>query len=78
MIVNEATAILDAQAQARVMDGILRECEGRTLIWVLHSAVQARRFDRILVVADGRLAEHGSSDELAKPGTLFSELLAAA
>jgi putative ABC transport system ATP-binding protein len=78
MIVNEATAILDGQSQGRIMDGILRECEGRTLIWVLHNAAAGRRFDRIFVLADGRLAEAGSSDELAKPGTLFSELLAAA
>jgi ABC-type multidrug transport system fused ATPase/permease subunit len=77
MVVNEATSILDGASQARIMDGILRECEGRTLVWVLHNAASGRRFDRVFVLADGRLVEDGSSDELAKPGTLFSELVAA-
>ncbi|MBI3707579.1 MAG: ATP-binding cassette domain-containing protein [Proteobacteria bacterium] len=78
MIVNEATTVLDTQAQAAVTEGIFRECEGRILIWVLHQVALARRFDRVLVIADGRLAETGGSTELERPGTLFAELLAAA
>ncbi len=78
MIVNEATALLDAAGQGRVMDGVIRECAGRTLIWVLNNPAAAKRFDRVFVLADGRLAEDGPAHELERPGTLFSELLAAA
>jgi ABC-type multidrug transport system fused ATPase/permease subunit len=78
MILNEATAIFDTGAQARIMDGVLKACEGRTLVWSLHSATLAKRFDRVLVFAEGRVAEQGSLEELERPGTLYAELVAAA
>ena len=65
MVINEATSILDAQAQARIMDGIWRECEGRTLIWALHDESLADRFDRCFIVSDGRLSESARHGELA-------------
>ncbi len=78
MIVNEATAILDAQGQSRTMDGIFAECEGRTLIWVLHNPAHAGKFDRVLVFDAGKIAEAGHFEELGRPGTQFADLLAAA
>ena len=78
LIVNEATAILDAHGQARTLDGILKEGEGRTLVWVLHNPAVADRFDRVLVVGEGRILESGAARELQKAGTVFAELSAAA
>ncbi len=78
LIVNEATAILDAHGQARTLDGILKEGEGRTLIWVLHNPAVAGRFDRVLVVGEGRILESGAAGELQRSGTVFAELTAAA
>jgi ABC-type transport system involved in cytochrome bd biosynthesis fused ATPase/permease subunit len=78
MVVNEATAILDAQGQSRTMDGIIKETEGRTLIWVLHNPAHAGKFDRVLVLDAGRIAESGPYTDLERPGTHFAELLATA
>jgi putative ABC transport system ATP-binding protein len=78
MIVNEATAILDAQGQVRTMDGIFAQCEGRTLVWVLHNPIHAGKFDRVLVFDGGKIAEAGVYAELERPGTHFADLLAAA
>jgi ABC-type multidrug transport system ATPase subunit len=78
VILNEATAIFDSAAQARIMDGVFKACEGRIVIWALHTPTLAKRFDRVLVFADGRLAESGDFGELERRGALFTELLAAA
>jgi ABC-type multidrug transport system fused ATPase/permease subunit len=78
MILNEATAILDAQTQGRILEGVFAQCAGRTLIWVLHNPMQAAKFDRVLVVDGGKIAEAGPVAELERPGTHFSDLLAAA
>jgi ABC-type multidrug transport system fused ATPase/permease subunit len=78
MVVNEATAILDARGQARTMDGILKECAGRTLVWVLHNPALAEKFDQVLVFGDGKLIEHGSAADLQQRGSAFAELVAAA
>jgi ABC-type transport system involved in cytochrome bd biosynthesis fused ATPase/permease subunit len=45
---------------------------------VLHNAALAKRFDRVLVFAEGRLAEDAGAADLERPGTLFAELVAAA
>ncbi len=78
LIINEATALLDNGSQARVMEAIFKEAKGRTLIWSLHNPALAKRFDRVLVFAEGRLAETVAGSELERPGTLFAELVAAA
>jgi energy-coupling factor transporter ATP-binding protein EcfA2 len=78
LIINEATAILDAQGQARTLEGVLKEGEGRTLVWVLHNPAVADRFDRVLVVGEGRILESGPAGELQKSGGVFAELTAAA
>jgi energy-coupling factor transporter ATP-binding protein EcfA2 len=78
MVVNEATAILDARGQAKTMDGILKECEGRTLVWVLHNPALAEKFDQVLVFGDGKLIEHGPAADLQQRGSAFAELVAAA
>lgn len=77
LIVNEATAILDASAQTRIMDALFKECGGRTLIWVLHQPALAQRFDRVLVLMEGRLQEQGRFDELTQRESALSRLLAA-
>lgn len=78
MIVNEATAILDAQGQSRTLDGLFAQCADRTLVWVLHNPAQAGRFDRVLVFDGGRIAESGPFAELERPGTHLADLLVAA
>ena len=57
LILNEATAALDGQSQARVSEGLRQEMAGRGLIWVLHRASMARNFDHILVMSGGKLLE---------------------
>jgi len=77
VILNEATSALDGPAQTKVMDGIRQECVGRGLVWVLHRASFARQFERILVMAEGRLVEQGSFAELDRPGTVLNTLMQA-
>ncbi len=78
LVVNEATAILDSQSQNRILQGVFEQSEGRTLVWVLHNPSQAGKFDRVLVVDGGKIAESGPFAELERPGTHFADLLAAA
>jgi putative ABC transport system ATP-binding protein len=78
LILNEATSLLDNAAQARLIEAILADHDGQGVLWVLHRADLARRFDRVLVVRDGRLVEQGRPADLDRPGTAFHELVSAA
>ncbi|MBI1776828.1 MAG: ATP-binding cassette domain-containing protein [Proteobacteria bacterium] len=75
LILNQSTALLDSQSQARIMESVLAETEGRGLIWVLQRAALARGFDRVLVMRGGKLVEQGRPDDLQRPGTALMELV---
>jgi putative ABC transport system ATP-binding protein len=77
LILNEATSALEGAAQAAVTAGLREECAGRGLVWVLHRASQARHFDRILVMSNGKLHEQGGFSDLDHKGSLMSMLAAA-
>ena len=74
LVVDRATAALDASAQARILDNLLKEFESRTLIWVLHRASLAERFDETIVLEGGKVVEQGRFAELNRPGTVFHEM----
>lgn len=77
LVLNEATAALDGQAQAKVAEGLHQEMAGRCLIWTLHRASLARGFDRVLAISGGKLQEQGSFAELDRKDSLTSLLIAA-
>ncbi|MEA2782558.1 MAG: putative transport system ATP-binding protein [Rhodospirillaceae bacterium] len=70
LIVNEATATLDAQAQARIMENVLAARRGKSVLWVIRHADEGARFERLLVMKEGRIAEQKRAEETParKPG----------
>lgn len=66
LIVNEATATLDAGTQARILDGVMREIGDGTLVWVLQSDAAIASFDRVLNFVDGRLVWSGTPAEFTE------------
>ncbi len=77
LILFEATVSLDSGSQARIMDGLLREFEGRSLIWAVHRPEMAERFDTVVAMHQGKVVEQGSFTELKQDGGIFSKLLEA-
>ena len=77
LVLAEATAALDAAGQARVLANLRREFEGRCLLWALQRASDARGFDRVVVMKEGRAAEQGGFEELLAAGGLLAALVAA-
>jgi putative ABC transport system ATP-binding protein len=77
LILNEATAALDGQAQSRVTKGLKEEFACRGVISVLHRASLARNFDRVLVLSNGKLQEQGTPSEFDGSASLMSLLIAA-
>jgi ABC-type cobalamin/Fe3+-siderophores transport system ATPase subunit len=75
LILNEATAGLDPASQMSVMESIFKEFEGRGVIWAIERASMARRFDYILVMRGGKVAEQGTFEELDVEGRALRELM---
>jgi len=77
LIVNEAIALLDGAAQARIMKNVLKASSGKGVLWVLRHADQAAGFHRLLVMKDGRIIEQGKTDEvLARKSSVIAEVAA--
>ena len=65
LVADEITAALDSQTAHKVTSDIL-DLTGLTRIVVTHSLEESlmRRYDKILVMRDGRIEEQGTFDEL--------------
>ena len=75
LLVDEATAALDAQTAFQVGNAIL-DLQGLTRIVVTHSLDEAllKRYDCVLTLKNGSIIESGSFDELMKRRGYFYSL----
>src|SRR5213593_2242311 len=74
LILDEATSSLDTESEALVQQALQNLMEGRTTIVIAHRLSTVRRADRILVLADGRIRESGTHEELVLRRGLYWKL----
>jgi putative ABC transport system ATP-binding protein len=77
LITYDPVGPLDPSEQTVVLDALLEEFEGRSIIWALNRGDWAQRFDHVLVMQRGRVVEQGDYAELNKDGSALHELVAA-
>jgi ATP-binding cassette subfamily B protein len=77
LLLDEATAALDLAAEAAVNRATEQLAARRTTLVVAHRLTTASRADRIVVLADGRVAETGRHDELLAQGGAYAAMWAA-
>ena len=77
LILDDPVSPLDPSEQSAILDGLLKEFEGRTLIWSLGRSDLAQRFDHVLVMRQGQVVEQGAYDELDHDGTALHAMVAA-
>ena len=76
LVLDEATASLDSQAEAEVQRAIDHLVENRTVICVAHRLSTLRGMDRIVVLQQGRIVESGSFEELLARRGIFTAMAA--
>jgi subfamily B ATP-binding cassette protein MsbA len=74
LILDEATSSLDAESEVLVQQALQNLMEGRTTIVIAHRLSTVRRADRIIVLADGRIKEFGTHEELVVRRGLYWKL----
>jgi ATP-binding cassette, subfamily B, bacterial len=74
LILDEASTGLDAASEKLVFEALDRLMEGKTSIVIAHRLPTIRSADKIFVVNDGEIVEHGNHAELLRRGGLYAEL----
>jgi ATP-binding cassette subfamily B protein len=74
LILDEPTSGLDALTQSQLSETLEELARARTTIVIAHRLSTVERANRILVLQDGHVAEHGSHADLLARSGLYREL----
>jgi ATP-binding cassette subfamily B protein len=74
LVMDEATSSVDTETEQRIQAGLANVLAGRIAFVIAHRLSTIRNADRILVVADGRIAEQGTHAELMAARGRYFEL----
>lgn len=70
LLLDDTLSAVDTETETRILDALLEDRAGRTVVIATHRLACAARADRILVLEGGHLVESGSETELiARKGT---------
>jgi len=75
LILDEATSALDAESEAMVQEALERLMKDRTVLAIAHRLSTVRNADRILVIEEGKLVEHGPHDALIAAAGPYARLI---
>lgn len=74
LILDEATSALDNTTEILIQEALDELCVGRTTLVVAHRLSTIKNADEIAVIADGRIAEQGTHEELLAKNGIYSGL----
>jgi ATP-binding cassette, subfamily C, bacterial CydD len=74
LILDEATSSVDQASERAIQAALETLLARRTTIVIAHRLSTIRKADRILLLNEGAIVEHGTHDELVRRGGVYSKL----
>ena len=75
VILDEATASVDTDNESYIQEAISELVKGKTLLVIAHRLNTICQADQILVIADGRISEQGTHDELIAKAGIYQDFV---
>ncbi len=77
LILDEATANVDAENEKNIQEVLDRLMQNRTALVIAHRLSTVRNADQIIVLEDGAIVEQGTHDELVSKNAMYAKLIEA-
>ncbi len=74
ILLDEATAFADPENEHQIQLAMSELTKGKTVLMIAHRLSTIKNADLIYLIADGKVAECGTHDELVSKGGLYSEM----
>ncbi len=74
LVLDEATSALDSEVEAAIQEQLDALMEGKTVIAIAHRLSTIAMLDRLIVVAEGRMVESGTHQELLARNGIYAGL----
>ena len=75
VILDEATASVDADNERAIQEAISELCKDKTLLVIAHRLKTIKDADQILVVSDGKIIERGDHDKLMEEDGIYARMV---
>lgn len=74
ILLDEATASLDAENETLIQRAISRLVRGKTVLIIAHRMRTVEGADKLVLLKDGKVAEQGTPSELSAKGGLYAQM----
>lgn len=74
VILDEATAYIDAENEALIQEAMAKVIAGKTVLMIAHRLSTITDADKIVVIKDGQIIDEGTHENLLTSCTLYQEM----
>lgn len=74
LILDDALSAVDTNTENTILNSLSRIMKGRTTVIISHRVSSAKLADKIIVLDDGKIIEHGTNESLLAQGGVYKEL----
>ena len=74
ILLDEATASLDAENESKIQKALSRLIDNKTVVIIAHRMRTVKNADKLVVISDGKIVESGVPEELLSHESFFSKM----